>query len=171
MTVQPLADVADLEVSEGYVIRSHDLRGYVTDADAFRRAHPDDPAVEVVIALSEQRYDDAISVLEELLTDEPDSVRYQGLRADVLRDQGQLDAAEAIFTDLIARTSDDPRRAVVMRQHRAKVWFHQGRLAEAEAEFADVLATREAAGVSDDQVASSRQSLQRVRQALATQDT
>lgn len=170
MVVESRNDVADLEISDGYFVRGDDLRGHITDADAFRRAHADDAAVEAIIALSERRFDDAMAVLDDLLTNEPDSVRYQGLRADVLRDQGQLDAAEAIFTDLVARTSDDPHRGVMMRQHRAKVWFHQGRLREAEAEFADVLAAREAAGASNDQVASSRQSLQRVRLALAEQD-
>lgn len=170
VTVELEPEVVDLEISHGYVIRGSDLRGHITDADAFRRGHAGDGAAEVIIALSEQRYDDAMAILDDLLTDQPDSVRYQALRADVLRDQGHLDAAEAIFTDLVARTSDDPHRGAMMRQHRAKVWFHQGRLREAEAEFADVLAAREAAGADEDQVASSRQSLQRVRLALAAQD-
>lgn len=161
--------VVDVHISEGYVIRGDDLRGQVTDPEAFRAAHPEDPAVEAVIALSEQRFDDAMQVLDELLTETPGSLRYQALRADVLRDQGHLDAAEAVYTDLIARTGEDPVRSALMRQHRAKVWFHQGRLAEAEAEFAEVLALRESAQVSPDQLASTRQSLERVRAAMTEQ--
>ena len=161
--------VADVEVGRGYVIRGSDLRGVVTDEDAFREALGDDPAVEVLVALGDGRFDDAMQILDELLTTTPDSVRYQALRADVLRDQGQLDAAEAILTDLVARTSDDPVRGPMLRQHRAKVWFHQGRFAEAEAELVEVLAAREVADVSPDQVASTRQALERTRLALAEQ--
>ena len=168
-SVAGVDDIDDVQVSEGYVIRGHDLRGHVTDPEAYRATHQQDSAVEAVIALSEQRFDDAMQVLDDLLTESPDSARYHALRADVLRDQGNLDAAEAVYTDLIARMSDDPVRGAMMRQHRAKVWFHQGRLAEAEGEFAEVLAVREAAGVSDDQVASTRQALERVRLALAEQ--
>ncbi|MBF6842240.1 hypothetical protein HN289_21635 [Acinetobacter baumannii] len=86
------------------------------------------------------------------------------------RDQGHLEAAEASLSDLVARTAKDPQRGPMMRQHRAKVWFYQGRLREAEAEFAAVLSAREATGASVDQVASSRQALNRVRLARAEQD-
>ncbi|HLS26171.1 MAG TPA: tetratricopeptide repeat protein [Beutenbergiaceae bacterium] len=159
--------VADVEVTSGYIIRGSDLRGHVTDVAAFQRAHQDDPATPVLIALSEHRFDDAMQMLDDLLSQEPDSLRYRALRGDVLRDQGQLDAAEAVYSDLVARTSADPGRGPMMRQHRAKVYFHQGRLAEAETEFRAVLAAREAARASADQIASTRQALQRVRSELA----
>ena len=164
-TIGQAQAVADVTVAEGYVIRGSDLRGQVTDAEAYRRAFPEDPAVEVVIALSEQRFDDALQLLDELLSAAPDSLRYRALRADVLRDQGNLDAAEAVYTDLVARTATDPVRGPMMRQHRAKVYFHQGRFDEAESEFRAVLAAREAAGASPDQIASTHQSLDRVRAA------
>ncbi|MGC0143620.1 tetratricopeptide repeat protein [Pseudactinotalea sp. Z1732] len=170
VNVSSTVDVADLDLGGGYRIRGSDLRGEVTDLAAFRAAAGDDPAAEVIIALSEERFDDALQELDELHTKDPDSVRYQALRADVLRDQGQLDAAEAIYTDLLARAGDDPVRSAVIRQHRAKVWFHQGRLRDAEAEFAEVLALREAAGVDEGQLASTRQSLQRLGIAVAMQD-
>lgn len=150
------------------MIRGSDLRPEVTDPAAFRAAHGDDPATEAIIAMSERRFDEALQALDDLISSAPDSIRYQALRADVIRDQGQLDAAEAVYTDLVARTADHPARSATMRQHRAKVWFHQGRLEQAESEFAEVLQLREQAGADSGQVAATRQSLDRVRQVMAS---
>src|SRR5690625_860858 len=79
--------VADVEVTSGYIIRGSDLRGHVTDVAAFQRAHQDDPATPVLIALSEHRFDDAMQMLDDLLSQEPDSLRYRALRGAVMRDQ------------------------------------------------------------------------------------
>ncbi len=159
--------VEDLDLGNGYQIRGSDLRPYISDVDEFRASVAGDEAAEAIIATSEGRYDDALEILDDLLAQDPESLRYRALRADVLRDQGALDAAEAVYSDLVARSADDPARGLTMRQHRAKVWFHQGRLAEAEAEFAAVLQARRSAGAQESMLASSQQSLDRVRAQIA----
>lgn len=163
--VIPGIAVPDLDLGEGYVISGDDLRPVLNDVTAYRAANAEDPALEAIVAMTEGRADEALDRCDQLLTQHPGSLRYRALRADALGDLGELTQAEAEFSVLVHDTAGDAGLQAMMRQHRAEVWTHQGRLAEAETEFAEVLATRQAVGADAAMLASTRQSLARVRSA------
>ncbi|MGO1974143.1 MAG: NAD(P)-binding domain-containing protein [Propionibacteriaceae bacterium] len=154
----------DLDLGDGYVIRADTLRPMITDEDAYRAAHPDDPAGELIIAAAAGRLDDALREADRLLTLEPESVRLRALRADVLRDTGELAAAERVYEELLAAA--DESREPVLLQHLAKVYFAAERFDAAADLFARSHELRRRAGADADVLASAALGLARARQEL-----
>lgn len=161
---QPDTELADLDLGDGYVMRAATLRPAITDEAVFREVHAHDPAHEAVIALAQERWEDAAREVSRLLAADPDSARYRTLWAHVLRDTGRLDEAEALLTELIADSTDGPRRT--LQGHLAKVHFAAGRYAEAAALFEQVLDERRRAGAGPDALATSALGLARAREEL-----
>ena len=161
---QPNTELTDLDLGDGYVMRAATLRPAITDEAVFREVHAHDPAHEAVIALAQERLEDAAREVSQLLAAEPDSVRYRTLWAHVLRDTGRLDEAEALLTELIAASTGGPRRT--LQGHLAKVYFTAGHYAEAADLFGQVLEERRRSGAGPDALATSALGLARAREEL-----
>lgn len=143
---------ADVRGGPGWIIRGSDLRPEIVDLNAFRDGLTDDPLATVIELLWTGKADEAL----DLLRQEPQSVRVRALSADCLRDLGDLDAANAIYDELVAECAGTGREAF-MHQHRGKARLASGRLEEAVADFEHAVKLR--LGGDPDLLASAGQAL------------
>jgi tetratricopeptide (TPR) repeat protein len=91
------------------------------------------------------------------------------LRATIMQADDRLDDALVELSACVDEANTQQWHALeaVAKQHRGKVYFELGRLPEALADFRSVLRTREDAGASSDQLASTRFAIEVVEQRMA----
>lgn len=111
-------------------------------ANALQR-DPDDPALNAQMAAilnAEGKPADAITVLQKLHQLEPDSRSVTGMLADADFQAGDLDAADALYLQLLAATPNDPD---LLDSH-GQILIRQQRYADALAAFRKAVAARPA---------------------------
>ncbi|WP_223402032.1 GNAT family N-acetyltransferase [Occultella gossypii] len=140
----------------------------IDDLPAFRAAHRDDEALQVLEDLWSGRPDRALPHAEMLLATN-DTPRHRALVADVLRDLGRHDEAVARYQELVAQAGVGPRQAVMV-QHLGKALFAAGRIGDAAGAFRRALELRQAAGADAELIASSQYALDRTSALLHRRD-
>ncbi len=146
----------------GWIIDGKTLLPRIVDPEEFRRSLADDPLREGIEALWSGRPDEAAELIE---GHEP-TFRTRALKADCLRDQGELDLAIAEYRELIDECAGTAWEAV-MRQHLGKALFSASRFTEAGEQFAEALRLREDTGADQDLLTSSHYALRVAELAMA----
>jgi tetratricopeptide (TPR) repeat protein len=147
----------------GWRIDPQTLLPEITDLDAFRAGLSDDPCQTVLVELWSGKPRVALQLVSAMLVDEPEQPRLLALRADCLRDIGDIESAHRQYETLIAEHSGTDREAVLV-QHLGKTLFVAGRYAEAADCFERALALRRSSGADEGSIASSELALARARE-------
>lgn len=150
-----------VEGGPGWHIDADTLLPVIEDVELFRAALEDDPAVDVLVALWSGDPVQAEAEIRRLLA-EGETPRLRALLADSWRDQGRKDEAVAAYEELVSQAAGTPHEAV-MQQHLGKALFVAGRFDEAADAFENALRLREAAGVDERLINSSKAALERAR--------
>ena len=149
-----------IEGGPGWHIDSDSLLPVLTDEQAFRTAHADDPAVDVFVRLWSGDPDGAAAGLRPLLAADPDRWRWRALVADIERDRGNVASAVETYRALVGEFGGAPQEAVLV-QHLGEAYFAAGDYQGAAACFRRSLELRRAAGVDASLIESSRAALLR----------
>ncbi len=147
----------------GWRINKETLLPEITDLDEFRAGVSDDPCQNVLVELWNGRPSEALRRVTAMLADDPEQPRLLALRADCLRDLGDVDAARQQYERLVARFAGSDREAVLV-QHLGKTFFVAGRYTEAADCFGRALVLRRSSGADASLIASSKLALARARQ-------
>lgn len=158
-----------LDTGHGTGIDTCTLVGVIHDDDAFNSwcAQSGDPVLPVVGALFRGHPDAAQLALDEAfgVATESSRFRLRALQADIHRDSGNFDEAEAIYRQLLLEETGTSREAV-LHQHLGKTYFVAGRYQLAYDCFAEALRLREITEAPTDQLRSSQVALARTAQKL-----
>ena len=140
-----------------------DLRGEITDLDAYMTTYADDPYLRVVVALFQRDTAAARAAIDPLLAHAPDDLRLLALEAEIWRDEGRFDDAADRYRRLIWG-ANRPTLQATLTQHLGKVHFAAGQFTDATECFQRALTLRVDNGASTDLVESSRRALARARE-------